>query len=187
MSTTFPVHTLESSPKKAKPALQALEQALGIIPNLAATMASSPTLLNCFVAAFSNFHGGTFDAKERQALLLTNAVANRSEWAIAFHSTFALKEGVAPADVQAIRQNRLPADARLAALVELDRALLERRGAASEAQLAAFGAAGFSPEQAPRNDRGRRRIGDGQLRRQRHPAAAGARVSGASLSNLKTP
>jgi alkylhydroperoxidase family enzyme len=36
----------------------------------------------------------------------------------------------------------------LAALVELDRALIERRGAVSDAQLAAFGAAGFSADQA---------------------------------------
>jgi alkylhydroperoxidase family enzyme len=144
----YPVHTLDSAPEKAKPALQSLKQALGIIPNLAATMASSPTLVNGFVAAFGNFHGGSFDAKEKQTLLLTNAVANRSEWAVAFHSTLALKEGVDVADVEAIRQNRLPAEPRLAALVELDRALIERRGAVSDAELAAFQAAGFSPAQA---------------------------------------
>ena len=146
--SSYPVHTLESAPEKAKPALQGLKQALGIIPNLAATMASSPTLVNGFVAAFGNFHAGSFSAKERQTLLLTNAVANRSEWAVAFHSTFALKEGVTAADVEAIRQDRLPSDARLAALVELDRALIERRGAVNEAELASFGAAGFSSQQA---------------------------------------
>jgi len=146
--SSYPVHTLESAPDDAKQALEGLKQAFGIIPNLAATMASSPTLVNGFVAAFANFHRGSFDAREKQTLLLTNAVANRSAWAVAFHSTLALKEGVAPSDVAAIRQNRLPADTRLSALVELDRALIDRRGAVSEAQLAAFAAAGFSSEQA---------------------------------------
>ena len=36
--------------------------------------------------------------------------------AVAFHSAMALKEGVDPEDVRAIRERRLPADAKLAAL-----------------------------------------------------------------------
>lgn len=143
----YPVHTIESAPEKSKPALQGLQQNLGMIPNLAATMATSPTLIGGFVAAFGNFHGGSFNGAEKQALLLTNAVSNRSAWAVAFHSTLALKEGLAAADVQAIREKRAPADAKLAALVELDRALIEQRGAVSEAQLSAFRAAGFSEAQ----------------------------------------
>lgn len=143
----YPVHTLESAPAKSKPALEGLKNAFGSIPNLAASMATSPPLVTGFVAAFGNFHAGSFDAREKQTLLLTNAVANRSAWAVAFHSTLALKEGVAAADVQAIRQGDLPADARLAALVAFDRALIERRGAVTHAEIAALQQAGFSEAQ----------------------------------------
>ena len=143
----YPVHTVDSAPDKSKAALEGLEKNFGRVPNLAATMASSPTLLNGFVSVFSHFHGGSFSAAERQLLLLTNAVANRSEWAVAFHSTLALKEGVAPGDVQAIRQGRAPTDQKLAALVELDRALLEQRGAVSEQQIAKLLQAGYASEQ----------------------------------------
>jgi alkylhydroperoxidase family enzyme len=145
---TYRIHTVESAPAKSKAALQGLEQAVGIIPNLAASMAESPVLLSGFVGAFGNFHGGTFRAEQKQVLLLSNAVANTCPWAVAFHSTMALKEGVDPEDVRAIRERRLPADAKLAALSTFTRALIEARGHVSERDLASFTAAGFAPDQA---------------------------------------
>lgn len=69
--TSYRVHSIESAPEKSKPALQGLERAVGLVPNLAATMAESPTLINGFVQAVGNFHGGSFSDAERQALLLT--------------------------------------------------------------------------------------------------------------------
>jgi alkylhydroperoxidase family enzyme len=144
---TYRIHTVESAPEKSKPALQGLEQALGIIPNLAATMAESSVLLSGFVGAFGNFHGGTFNGGQKQVLLLSNAVANASPWAVAFHSAMALKEGVDPEHVRAIREKRLPTDAKLAALSSFARALIETRGHVGENDLASFSAAGFGPDQ----------------------------------------
>src|SRR5262245_32804730 len=118
---TYPVHTIDTAPDGSKSALQGLQQALGLVPNLAATMASSPPLVQSFVAAFGQFAGGTFNGRERQILLLSNAVANASQWAVAFHSTMALKEGVDSRDVDAVRGRELPRDARLAALSTLTR------------------------------------------------------------------
>jgi len=91
-------------------------------------MANCPPLLNTFVAGFGQFAGAGFTGAERQILLLSNAVANRSPWAVAFHSTLALKEGVSADDVAAIRDGGLPADPRLAALSATTRALIEHRG-----------------------------------------------------------
>ncbi|MEV4517081.1 carboxymuconolactone decarboxylase family protein [Dactylosporangium sp. NPDC049525] len=66
-------------------------------------MAKAPTLVNAFVAVSGQFGGTRFTGGERQVLLLSNAVANRCAWAVAFHSTMALKEGVEPGDVDAVR------------------------------------------------------------------------------------
>jgi hypothetical protein len=41
--TNFPVHTIESAPERAKPALQQLQSAFSMIPNIAGAMATSPT------------------------------------------------------------------------------------------------------------------------------------------------
>ena len=43
--TLYAVHTLESAPTMAGDALRALQATVGLIPNLAATMAESPALL----------------------------------------------------------------------------------------------------------------------------------------------
>jgi uncharacterized peroxidase-related enzyme len=143
----YPVHTIDTAPDGAKQALTGLRQAFGLVPNLAATMANSPPLLNSFFAAFGQFAAGTFTGGERQVLLLSNAVANNCAWAVAFHSTIALREGVEQADVAAIRQRALPADPRLAALSTLTRALIEQRGHLTETDAKAFTTAGFDDDQ----------------------------------------
>lgn len=125
---SFPVHTIESAPEGSKQSLEALYKAFGLIPNLAATMAGSPALIATFVAAFGNFSAAGFTAAERQVLLLSNAVANRSAWPVAFHSTLALKEGVPRSEVDAVRAGRTPADPRLAALSTVTRRMIETRG-----------------------------------------------------------
>jgi uncharacterized peroxidase-related enzyme len=144
---TYPVHTVETAPDAAKESLAGLRRAFGLVPNLAATMANSPELLNSFVAAFGQFAGGTFTGGERQVLLLTNAVTNGCEWAVAFHSTLALEEGVDRSDVDAVRNRELPTDPRLAALSALTRTLVERRGHLDETDAKAFTAAGFDDNQ----------------------------------------
>jgi AhpD family alkylhydroperoxidase len=147
MTTTYPIHTIESAPEKSQAALQGLQRGLGIIPNLAATMATSPVLINGFVGAFGNAQSGSFSNAQRQVLLLTNAVTNRCAWAVAFHSTLALKEGVAAADVKAIRARELPQEPVLAALSGLTRSLIEKRGQLDGSDLERFRAGGFGSDQ----------------------------------------
>jgi AhpD family alkylhydroperoxidase len=143
----YKVHTIESAPEASKAALRRLQDTFGLVPNLAATMAESPTLLTGFVGALVNFAAGSFTGAQRQAVLLTNAVVNRCAWAVAFHSTAALREGVSAADVEALRAGAPPSDPKLRALSSLGRALAERRGHLDAADREAFHAAGFTPAQ----------------------------------------
>jgi alkylhydroperoxidase family enzyme len=143
----FVVHTIESAPEKSKQPLQGLKQKFGFIPNVAATMAESPVLINAFVGGFVSFHGSSFNEGEKQALLLTNAVALKCPWTVAFHSTLALREGVAEGDVKAIRDGKLPADPKYAALSGMAKALIENKGNATEADLERFTSAGYSQAQ----------------------------------------
>src|ERR1700722_16678602 len=108
----FPVYTIESAPEQSKPALQSLNAAFGMIPNIAGAMATSPVLINSLVGLFGRVHGGSFTEAQIQTLLLTNAVTNASTWAVAFHTALALKEGLDPADVEAIRSGRSPSDSK---------------------------------------------------------------------------
>jgi AhpD family alkylhydroperoxidase len=146
--TSHQLHTAATAAEAAKEPLRVLEGAFGFVPAAAGLMANSPALLNTFFAAFGHFRsGGTFGADERQVLLLSNAVANGCEWAVAFHTLEALADGVEPPVVEALRRGELPDDPRMAALSALTRALIETRGHPDEADVTAFTAAGFTTGQ----------------------------------------
>src|SRR5215469_1305793 len=141
--TNFPLHTLQSAPEGSKPALEQLQSAFGMIPNLLGAMSTSPVLINSLVGLFGKVHGGSFTEPQVQIVLLTDAVVNACTWAVAFHTALALKQGIDPADVQAIREGRLPKDSKLAALSALARTMIEKRGRLADEDLSRFLAAGF--------------------------------------------
>src|SRR5467141_4580702 len=142
----FPIYTIESAPEQSKPALQSLKAAFGIVPNIAGAMATSPVLINSLVGLFQKVHGGSFTEAQIQTLLLTNAVTNGCSWAVAFHTGLSLKEGLDQADVQAIRERRVPKDATSAALSTFARTLIEKRGRVDDHDVDAFAAPGFRKE-----------------------------------------
>ena len=142
----FPVYTIDTAPEASKPALQDLHAAFGMIPNIAGAMATSPVLINSLVGLFGRVHGGSFTEAQIQTLLLTNAVTNACAWAVAFHTALALKEGLAPADVNAFRAGRAPNDSKLGALSTLARTLIEKRGRIADQDREAFLAAGFGKD-----------------------------------------
>jgi alkylhydroperoxidase family enzyme len=144
--TMFSIHTLSSAPDASKPALQQLEAGFGFIPNVAGVIANSPVLMKAFTAVFANVHSGSFAEDEIQIVLLTDAVANASSWAVAFHSALALRNQVSEEDVRAIRECRLPSTPKHSALSGLARQLIEKRGHVSTAQLETFLNAGFEQE-----------------------------------------
>lgn len=144
---SFPVYTLESAPEGSKPALQGLAQAFGMVPNLVGALAGSPKLLTGLTGVFQQAHSGSFTEAQVQTLLLTNAVTNGCAWAVAFHTFLALKEGLSEADVQAIRERRLPEDKPLAALSHLARTLIDKRGRLDDQDVTSFTAAGFEQAQ----------------------------------------
>jgi AhpD family alkylhydroperoxidase len=144
---TFPVHTVQSAPEQSKPSLEKLQGSFGMIPNVAGAMSSSPVLIGSLVGLFQEVHGGSFSEEQVQVLLLTNAVTNACTWAVAFHTALALKEGVEPADVQAIRERRAPQNSKNAALSALARTLIEKRGRLDDQDVSRFIDAGFDKAQ----------------------------------------
>ena len=86
----YPIHTIASAPEKSKPALEQLQKAFGVLPNLPAVIANSPKLINSLVGLFGQVHSPGFSEAENQIVLLTDAVANSSPYAVAFHTALAL-------------------------------------------------------------------------------------------------
>ena len=145
--STYPIHTIESAPEQSKSALEQLQKAFGVLPNLPAVIANSPKLINSLVGLFGQVHSPGLSEAENQIVLLTDAVTNSSTYAVAFHTALALQQGISSEETTAIRERRLPTDKRFAALSKLAMTLIEKRGHLSEQELDSFMAAGFTKEQ----------------------------------------
>jgi uncharacterized peroxidase-related enzyme len=143
----YPIHTIASASDDSKSALEQLQKAFGVIPNLAGAMANSPKLIHSLVGVFQQVHSSSLSEQEIQIVLLTDAVANSCTYAVAFHTALALQHGVTAEETDAIRQHREPTDKRFAALSTLAKTLIERRGHLRDQELDSFVAAGFTTEQ----------------------------------------
>jgi alkylhydroperoxidase family enzyme len=144
--SNYPIHTIASAPEKSKPALEQLQKAFGVLPNLPAVIANSPKLINALVGLFAQVHSPGLSEAENQIVLLTDAVTNSSAYAVAFHTTLALQQEIDSEETSAIREGRLPKDKRFAALSSLAKTLIEKRGHISEQELNSFISAGFTKE-----------------------------------------
>ena len=145
----FTIHTTESVPERSRDALVDLERNVGFIPNLAATIAESPTALQGFVAMQSSLRGtSVLTAVEREVVGITVSYANSCPYSMAAHSTFAGAAGASPEVLAALRSGTELPNARLQALHAFTDRLLNSKGHISEDELAAFLEAGYSRENA---------------------------------------
>lgn len=146
--STYPIHTIETAPAESRAQLEAVQGMLGLIPNLAAGMAESPTLLQAFFAVRQIYENGTLAPADIQALSLVNARENRCDWCVAFHSAVGLKVGLPAEAVRSLRDGGSTGDARLDALTRLSREMIRKRGSVTAEDLQEFYSAGFSRAQA---------------------------------------
>jgi uncharacterized peroxidase-related enzyme len=155
MSTTakvstalFVPQTVESAPENSRPILQNVKNAFGFIPNLMATFANNPSVLEGYLALDGVFEKGSFTPVERQLILLSASVENNCNYCTAAHSTIA--KGflhAAPETVSAIRISKPLADEKTNTLVNLTREIVRERGFVKQATVEAFLSAGYRKEQ----------------------------------------
>ena len=136
-----------SAPEASRPILEGARRGFGFVPNLLGVLASSPVALEAYTTLSKILEGGTLSAAERQVVLLTVSVANRCDYCVGAHSVIAAGAGVPAEVVRAIREERPLPEPRLAALSEVARRLVERRGWLSAEDVQAFYDAGFEAGQ----------------------------------------
>ena len=140
----FQIHTIESAPPESAAALRALEQGLGFVPNLAATMAESPVLVTGFVDLRKRLAGGELTGVEREIVALGVSFENDCDYCMAAHSTFALMQKADADAVRAARVGEAPDDPRLGALYRFARELVAKKGHVGEEETQALLDAGYS-------------------------------------------
>ncbi len=143
----FKVHNKETATGGSVELLDVTEKALGFIPNLFGVFAESPAALKAYVTIGKIFDESSFSPTERQVVILAASRFNKCHYCIAAHSVVAEMQRV-PADVvEAIRSDQSLADSRLEALRTFTITVVEKRGWATDDDIAAFLAAGFTNAQ----------------------------------------
>jgi uncharacterized peroxidase-related enzyme len=140
----YRIHTIDSAPADSAAALRALEDALGFVPNLAATMAESPALVGGFVDLRRTLAAGELTGVEREIVALAVSLENGCDYCMAAHSTFALMQAADADAVAAARSGDAPDDPRLGALYRFARRLVITKGHVADEDSRALLAAGYS-------------------------------------------
>jgi uncharacterized peroxidase-related enzyme len=144
----FPSLHDDQVPAGSRPLLEKVQKGFGFVPNLFAAFSNSPTLLEGYLALDAVYSKATLSPAERQLVLLTASVVNECAYCTAAHSTVAKGMLKVPgAVVAAVRAGQPVADARLNALVNRTRELVQSRGHVAQATIQSFLKAGYRNDQ----------------------------------------
>lgn len=143
---TYSQHTIDTAPEGSKPILQAIQGKLGFVPNLMATMAEAPVLVESYMTMMGIFEKTDLTPTEREIILMTNNRLNGCTYCMAAHTAVSKMAGIDDSVIEALRAGTPIADPKLEALRTFAIAINETRGWASEEQVDALIAAGYSKQ-----------------------------------------
>lgn len=151
MSNTYrikdlPFLTIETATGKARSLLESAMKQMGFTPKMYGAMANEPALYEAYSSGYAAFRQECgFTPVEQEVIFLVISRWNGCHYCMAAHSFVADKMSKVPPEVtDAIRDGRPIPDAKLRALAEFTRIMLEKRGRPNEADARAFFSAGYS-------------------------------------------
>ena len=139
------IYSAEDAPDGSKAILDGIASDLGFVPNLAGTAAGSPALLSAFDGLRRAVGSGQLDPIAREVAGVAVGVAVDNHYGVAFHSTVLASLGVGDTEIERLRANKSPSDAKLAAVYELARSIVLDRGKVDDDLVSRATAAGVTP------------------------------------------
>jgi uncharacterized peroxidase-related enzyme len=139
----FVLHDTASAPLASAQILDNVQKAWRFIPNLHRVLAESPAALEAYATLWSIAEKTGFTAVERNIAYLAIIYENECTYCMAGHSNLSRMAHVEPDHIAAIRENRPISDAGLEALRVFAASVTRNRGVVSDAEIAAFKAAGY--------------------------------------------
>jgi uncharacterized peroxidase-related enzyme len=127
---------------KAKNLLDAVNQKLGLTPNMMRTMANSPAVLEGYLNFSGALAGGSLNAKVREQIALAVAETNSCGYCLSAHSAIGQMVGLGKEGITAARQ-AAAADAKTDAILKFARKIVLERGELNDADVAQVRAAGL--------------------------------------------
>jgi uncharacterized peroxidase-related enzyme len=133
----------EKATGKAKNLLDAVSAKLGMVPNIARTMANAPAVLEGYLGFSGALAKGTLSAKVREQIALTVAQRNRCDYCLAAHSTVGKMVGLTEEQILDSRHGKA-IDSKTDAVLRLAGLLVDNQGRISDRELEEARAAGLN-------------------------------------------
>ena len=133
----------ETTVDRLRKTFDAIQKQLGVVPNMMRTMAQSPAALDAYLAFGAALRKGLLPAGLQEQIALTVAEANACDYCLSAHSALGRGAGLSSDDIDASREGRAT-DPKAAAALQFAGAIVARRGAVTEQDLARVRAAGLS-------------------------------------------
>lgn len=120
----------------------AIQKQLGVVPNMMRTMANSPAVLDGYLAFGAALRRGLLPVSLQEQIALTVAEMNACDYCLSAHSALGRGAGLSVDEVAASRDGRA-SDAKAAAALQFARAVVDRRGAVTDQDIARVRTAGL--------------------------------------------
>ncbi|MBF0386197.1 MAG: carboxymuconolactone decarboxylase family protein [Candidatus Omnitrophica bacterium] len=131
--------------QQAQEILNNVKAKIGMVPNIYAAMANSPSALKALLNFRETLGKGSLSAKEIEVIALAAAEENECEYCLCAHSAIGKSVGLSEEQIKEIRSNKSK-DTKISALSELTREIVKTKGNPAKAKLDLFFKAGYSPE-----------------------------------------
>ncbi len=146
MSSRIPVTTESHAPEATRPLLAQLKQAVGMVPNIYATIGHSPGALQSVMAWNAALAKSRLSSREREQLNLHVSELNGCGYCVSAHATLGSRVGLSPEEIAAARAGS-GANERESALLALARRVVRTGGSRAGSELARLRAAGAGDEE----------------------------------------
>lgn len=140
----FNVPTRNEVSKTNQEIFDNLEKAVGFVPNIYATMASSDHALKNFLD-FANSKS-SLKTKEKEVINLAVSELNQCQYCLSAHTAIAGMNGFNSDQINEIRSGAASFDSKLDSLAKLSRNIAENRGATNQEVLNQFFNSGWTKE-----------------------------------------
>lgn len=133
----------EEATGRAKDLLEAVQAKLKITPNMTRVMANSPAVLEGYLGFSGALAGGSLNPKLREQLALEVGEQNQCQYCVSAHTAIGKMVGLSDEEIDSARnaQSNVP---KSAAALLFARQIVEKQGKATEADVNAVRAAGFT-------------------------------------------
>ncbi|MFJ8312367.1 MULTISPECIES: carboxymuconolactone decarboxylase family protein [unclassified Streptomyces] len=145
---TFTEHTLESAPAASRKSMEATIRHLGGLASPVAKMATSPHLLDGFLAVSGIFEQSTLEPPAREVVVMTVAVRNECHVCVAMHTGKLRTLGADEDLVNALHEQRPLADPKLDAVRRFALAVLAKAGGVEDETVKDFLSYGYTEQNA---------------------------------------